>query len=483
MKKLLVRSLVLTAILALTYSVFWFYLIGQVEKKIENFTNQNSPNIQIGSLSVSGFPLSQKIIIKNLSFTIPSSAFNNFKVIVPLLNIGGDIMGKAYKITLPQSAKIEYDDGIVADIKFNSHPAISYQISESQEDFNYSDSGYKITYNQDLLFESSESKISINIKKSNTDQPLLSANIEFRDIEGFDIIDIYKNSFEKEVIEGIKTGEIILSTVTLRDPTGDDLVKPETDIEVKEFEPEEQYNDSSPQSSDLDEESETIEIDSDNNAKEDGEIGPKLPEPKIDTAVNTFSKYMALKNNIKIDLDIKFLSGGVDISDIRNPAQDYQSIFQYDKIINVKKVALENNLYKILVNGEMFYFSEDKKPSGSLKLAIYNSDNLISHLSSAFLVIAQERLAEIQGSSSDLLGMYKGNDDIYKNFLERLSKKLPEISKDLVAKSNSRSKDNLSGNLQSNKKSKNAIRLEVTREKNLEFLINKTPIRELMGML
>jgi hypothetical protein len=56
---------------------------------------------------------------------------------------------------------------------------------------------------------------------------------------------------------------------------------------------------------------------------------------------------------------------------------------------------------------------------------------------------------------------------VYQDFLKKISAGLPNVSKELAAK-NQLSKDNT------------AI-FDMRREKNLEFVINETPLREVLG--
>jgi hypothetical protein len=68
-KGFIVKSIIILIVVALIYSVFWFFQTGQVQKRINNFIAENSSHISVGEVSISGYPLMQKITIKDLKFT------------------------------------------------------------------------------------------------------------------------------------------------------------------------------------------------------------------------------------------------------------------------------------------------------------------------------------------------------------------------------------------------------------------------------
>jgi energy-coupling factor transporter ATP-binding protein EcfA2 len=74
-----------------------FIKVGQVEKQIKEFVSNNSSYVSAGEVVVSGFPLAQKITIKNLKFTIPNAALDKNQVLVPHLEATAGILASEHK--------------------------------------------------------------------------------------------------------------------------------------------------------------------------------------------------------------------------------------------------------------------------------------------------------------------------------------------------------------------------------------------------
>ena len=80
-KGLIIKLAIVLIVLVLSYCVFWFFKAGQSEKQINKFIADNSAHISAGEVSVSGFPVAQRISISDLKIVIStpvsSSLLNN----------------------------------------------------------------------------------------------------------------------------------------------------------------------------------------------------------------------------------------------------------------------------------------------------------------------------------------------------------------------------------------------------------------------
>ena len=84
-KGLIIKLAIVLVVLVLSYCVFWFYKAGQSEKQINKFIADNSANISAGEISVTGFPVGQKIIVSDLKITVPVNLVAKRQIIIKKL--------------------------------------------------------------------------------------------------------------------------------------------------------------------------------------------------------------------------------------------------------------------------------------------------------------------------------------------------------------------------------------------------------------
>jgi hypothetical protein len=151
-----------------------------------------------------------------------------------------------------------------------------------------------------------------------------------------------------------------------------------------------------------------------------------------------------------------------------DPTQIQEAPVQYSKVVKVNSLEFSNPLYKILINGEMSVFQDDSMPSGALTVKVEKIDTLIGYIASGFQQMADKKKpATVEIQSIDLANNGVPTEDSYQGFLYKVSANLSPVIKELAAK-NAVSKEDLA-------------EFDVRREKNLEFLVNETPIREILG--
>jgi hypothetical protein len=97
-------------------------------------------------------------------------------------------------------------------VEFNQNPQITFSVLDGiVAKFNYSDNGYRIfDIDKNIIYSAASSSISIDSTIDANDQVVSKIIVAAKDVEGFDVLDIYKNASEKKIIDGIKTGEIVI---------------------------------------------------------------------------------------------------------------------------------------------------------------------------------------------------------------------------------------------------------------------------------
>jgi hypothetical protein len=166
---------------------------------------------------------------------------------------------------------------------------------------------------------------------------------------------------------------------------------------------------------------------------------------------------------------------------------------QYSKTFKVNSLEFFNPLYKISVNGEMNFYVVDSMPSGSLAIKVEKINSLISYISSSLtkMIEPKQPLENSDPKSTDLAtnapdksseqpnsnnssdnaapisAVANSMEDPYQAFLKKISINFSQVVKELAAK-NAVSKEEIA-------------EFDIRREKNLEFLINETSTREILG--
>lgn len=487
MRGIAIKLAILVVVSALVYSVFWFFKIGQVEKQINKFVTNNGSYISVGEVSVSGFPLSQKITIKNLKFSIPNPALSDNEVIVPHLEASAGIMGSDYKVTLVDQVSVQDADGNISSVEFSQNPTISISIVNGDiTKFSYSDNGYKIIdASKNVTYSANNTNVSI---KSNfeLDKITHSIGINASEIEGFDLITLYKNTLEKKVIDGIKTGSITLGNVgnivTPVDNAGSTAVSEvvaatPTPVAINTAEntakdvtatPNQVENNSTQQVATA-----TKSDPSTTPAPAAVTQTPETMVAKTESQPNTpVIAETSAKNKSAISIELEYVLTPVQNSGQTNtppdPTQITEAPSEYNKVVKISNLEFTNDLYKISVSGELSSFSDDNLPSGGVGIKIEKIGNLIEQISKGFSQISEKlKPAEPSLIAAELTNTSPPVEDPYHVFLNRIVAKIDPITKEIAAK-NAVSKDEIA-------------QFDLRREKNLEFLINETSINEILG--
>jgi hypothetical protein len=497
-KNIVVKLVILLVVSALVYSVFWFFKVGQVEKQVKNFISKNSANISAGEILVSGFPLSQKITIRDLKFTIPSPLLSKRQVIVKTLEAKTGIFSSEFIVTLPEPITVD-SEGNIMTVEFTKEPEIKASIADGRiSKFSYNDFGYKISdIDKNTVYAATSSVLNLESTVADDDKITTKVTADIKEIEGFNVLDVYKNAFEKKVTEGIKTGEIILgnsavvapvtaaapgdiasanggpasiaSTLVIAptavpvDPTAANVPAPATapQATVTNADVPAPANPAAPTEA-------AIAV------APDGMPAPTAPilNPAeiAAAAMAAATANIPTKSNLIIDFEYIMSPNQTEqqAQIPTDPTQIQEAPVQYSKVMKINNLEFSNPLYKILINGEMNTLADDNMPSGSVTLKVEKIDALIAHISSGFTqMVEQKKPASTEIQTSDLTVSGMPTQDSYQDFLKKVAANIGGVSKELAAK-NPVSKDDIA-------------EFDIRREKNLEFLVNETSIREILG--
>jgi len=456
-KNILIKIAVVLLVAILVHSVFWFFKTGQLEKHLNNFIVENNTNISVAEMKVTGYPLSQKIIVKDLKFTIPNPAFNKYQVIVKAIEARSGIFSNNFTIELTDKIFLQDSQGNIANVEFNQNPQISFAITNGIiSNFSYSDSGYKaLDIDKNIIYGALSSSINLTSAIDENDQITSKLNASVKEIEGFDAIDIYRNSFEKKIIDGIKTGEIAISGgASVAAISSDPAMSISSTTPVVSSAPEAvaasviPNSDAAPSSA----------TSSDSNPSNTESVAAKSNN--------------AAKANLVIDIEYVLTPTKNEQQSLGLPIDPSQmqevATQQYSRSVKVNNIEFSNNLYKIALNGQINYFQDDNLPSGFITTRVENLESLTNHIVMGFAQIAEQKQTIPEVQSSDLSAQsFQSQEVAYQNFLKKISLGISSISKELSIK-NQLSKDNV------------AV-FDMRREKNLEFVINETPLREVLG--
>jgi len=450
MNKAVIKFVIALLALTLVYSVFWFFKVGQVEKQINNFVSESASNISVGQITVSGFPFSQKLTINDLKFSIPNSVLDKRKTTVKHLEAKSGIFSSEFVVTAIEEVSVQDSENTsVANVEFNKDPEIKISIADGKiVKFSYVDFGYRIVDGEkNTIYAASSSEVNIESTVGEGDKVTTRIVANIKDIEGFGALDIYKNSFEKKIIDGIKTGEIVV----IHDPS----IAEQNVLPV---------------ASSLPNAAPTID--------------PTSPvvdaEAKIAVDLSAaVSNTNLVKSNFVMDVEyiLTPIQSQEQAQVPTDPTQIQEMPVQYSKVIKVTSLEFSNPLYGISVNGEMSTFQDDDMPSGSLSIKIDKVANLINYVTTGLNQMLEQKKDMITQPVTDVPQPVFADTntavpaapviDPYQDFLKKVILGLDPVSKEIAAK-NAVSKEDV------------AV-FDLRREKNLEFLVNETPAREILG--
>ncbi len=486
MNKSLIIKLATTLVVAVVvYSVFWFFKLGQLEKRVNKFVTENAAHVSMGEIAVSGFPFSQKITINDLKFNIPTPALDKRQVVVKRLEAVAGIFASEFVVTLPEAVFVQDAEGVIANIEFNSVPEIIAAIDEGRiVKLSYKDSGYRIADDKKtVVYAAGASLVNIESSIGEGDRITTKINIDVRDIDGFTVLDVYKNALEKDIVNGLKTGEIAIGSAATA------LIPAQLDSSVSAPLPSQATvpsgaTQASAASAVMPTASSPSTPAADNNAAlpapAPNAAATVAPSPDGAPATNAQGNNAALassmqapegvamKSNFVLSAEYIVAPNHIEQQPILDPTKIQEAPMQYTKSLNIVNLKFSNSLYEITINGQMTALPDDSTPSGGLSVKVMNIDNLTKQINEGLNQIMEKSKPSDANLALDLTASnHSAVIDPYNDFIKRISGNLANVVKEIAAK-NVVTKDEVA-------------QFDVRREKNLDFLINETPLREVLG--
>lgn len=572
-RSILIKLVVVLLVAVLVHSVFWFFKTGQLEKHINNFVAENNSAVSMGEMKVVGYPLKQKVIVKDLRFTIPNPAFSKYQISIKSLEASSSIFSFNFIANIMDKVTLQDSEGNVANVEFNQNPQISFSIADGiVSKFNYSDNGYRVfDIDKKIIYTATTSSINIDSSIDDNDQITSKLLVSAKEIEGFDVLDVYRNSSEKRIIDGIKTGEIsigggvvaamVSADAASMDPFTDEVVAPVAVGAAASAVIVSDANKVAKNSANAS--AKVVAIDATMTAKKApaaasaavapavvaapatvatapaqapavatapapalgtppsqakaptpalaalptptkapvvGAVAPALPDDGAKTAAMAVSNdvvdpALALSPEVVANEDVKpvvdiaaiiaennIIKSDllIDITYVLTPTKNEQQpaipldpmqlqelVVQYSRAVKINKIELSNPLYKISIDGQVNYFQDDNLPSGFITVQVENITNFTNYIQDGFNKISDQTQAMPDVQMSDLSTPMQFQSATYPDFLKKVASGIYPVAKELAEK-NQLSKE------------ETAV-FDMRREKNLEFVINETPLREVLG--
>lgn len=452
-KSVAIKLVIILVVVALVYSIFWFFKVGQVEKQVNKFISENSAHMSAGQVEVSGFPLSQKITIRDLKFTLPTALLDKRQAVIKQLEAKAGIFSSDFSVALLEGVTVQDNNGLIANVEFGKEPEISISVAEGRiTKFRYQDFGYRILdAEKQVVYAASSSVINLESVVGENEKITTKITANVKDIEGYDVLDAYKNSLEKRIMDGIKTGEIAIGNsaapaLVQAAPTSP-AVAPQSGLQA-----------AVPATPATTSQAPTPPAPTDVAANA---VPAPVPAAISDTSI--------VKSNFILDAEYTLTPNQNEQLQVptADPTQIQEIPLQYSKAIKINNLEFSNPLYKILINGEMNVLPDDNLPSGGIAVKVEKVDNLINQITSGFNQMADKTKPVADLQSVDVASSAIPIEDSYQIFLKRIATNLNPVAKELAAK-NAVSKEDI-------------VQFDVRREKNLDFLINETPLREVLG--
>ena len=354
------KFIITIIVLFTALSVFWFFKTSGIKKRALSTISASGGQISAASVSVSGFPMKQKLKVEDLKIQIsapskiPSGIFpgDKYQITIAKLEASTSIFSGDFKVDVIEGVTFQDQGGAVNSVEFNQPPTSNFLISGGElVKFSYKDSGYKVVDTaKNTLFENGNS--SINFESAVVgDQYHNKVKADFKDVGSFNFGDMpnssaldTKNSTAPDAAQANATAEQAAPTTETAKPTqsegGGVAVK-------KNFVVDLEYTVSKP-----------------------SQAAAPVPVPNPNTQDTTTSD-ISLLNEKTVDS------------------------------ISIKNFEISSPLYKINVNGEITSLPKDGAPTYSVSVRIEKLDNVLVYIKK---FVNNSNTAPVQdGKVSDVL--------------------------------------------------------------------------------
>jgi len=333
-RNIISKFIIVLIVLFTALSLFWFFKTSAVKKQTLAFIASSGGKISAASVSVSGFPLKQKLTIEDLKFQLTTNlsqtpfilSNNKYQVDIKKLEALSSILSGEFKITNIEDVSFKDQNDVSNLVEFNQVPQAEFSVVGGEiVKFSYQDAGYKILdAGKNVLFENGNSLISFESNVENNKYHN-KVKVEFKDVGAFNSLpnvpvesslpDAQNNSQQDNSQVDVQVSQETVPPASQAFNQKDNLVKKSFALDIEYIV-----------------------------AKSSSE--PELPSP--DTGE----------------------------SEITNTVSDDSKL----ESINIKNFEISSPLYKININGEISAFQDDGFPISSMSARIEKFDNILIFL-------------------------------------------------------------------------------------------------------
>ncbi|MFT5703449.1 MAG: hypothetical protein ACI9TO_000819 [Rickettsiales bacterium] len=417
-RNIISKLIIILIILFAALSSFWFFKTSAVKKQITKFISDHKDVVSASSISVTGFPIEQKLVINDLKIQIsalnPVSSIANIfsntsEVNLKRIEALSSIFNNKFSVNSLEEVSLQDFEGISSFVEFNQSPQINFAINDgSLFKVSYQDSGYKITdAGKNVLFENGPSVVNfLTSSEEKTYRHKIKA--DFKDINALsfsnDIGRFGGNNINQVTaleIPSTPSSDTIYQNIAIEEQnpeiaiktTEENIQKPENAIESLNSEIK---NMATAEEIVITENSKAIpEAITEN---QDIEISRQLPSPVPSILVKK-----------SLLLDLEYITSKKDV-EISFPSVIPVDMENYDETKNIKEpkkiyhliinnLEISSPLYKININGDVNFGSGNLIPLGEISVHIEKLENILTMIKKSMMgfpnnVIARENYSE-----------------------------------------------------------------------------------------
>lgn len=513
-----IKIAIAVVLLVIIYIGIWFFQASKIEQIANQYLKNHSETITAESVSVSGFPLQKKLEIVNLKVSL-TNKFNKkdlfqqekHYILVKKIDAISGVFSSDFEVAFDEDVtlveNVNAKDSVIFSLSFNSVPKTSFKIDQGYiTNFEYQDQGFKMKdlAKTDVLEaksnilkitvakEEEKDKVKITLNSNSINAPLFSKIFKENILTSF--IGNENNIINFKNIGSVATADI------LNTPAGEPV---KTDNqEVKE------NNVATAQEQSGNVKAVVSPVDNPVNVVASGN-GNVNKIAKITQEINR----VPLESNLTIDLDLELANSKEVLLPVPPVANSNNNKID-DKVkahkVTINKMELKNAQFTLSINGQVQLASDDTKPFGSVTLKLENFQNVKNIVANIFGITSNQNSQNNIFQESAPANPIPLNPDSA-NSQQNIENKIvtsPEatVTSPEAIKTNTATEEAktlvdsqvenpiftaisvLFSAIEENARKnpltqENLLVFDITREKNIEFIINETPTREILGKI
>ena len=377
-KKIISQLIILLIIISTAMSIFWFFKTSAVKKQVLALIAASEGKVSAVSVSVSGFPFKQKLVIDDLKFQLSTNLSQNpiipstdkYQIIIKKLEAVSSILSGNFKVNNSLDVGIQDQNGTTRSLQFNQPPQAGFLIIGGElTKLSYQDSGYKILdEGKNILFENGNS--SINFESAIVDNKYHNKiRVEFKDVGMF-----FGNANNIAPATKENVSDVAIPT-TDSSPVASENSSPNSDVAKSK------------------------------NTANPGISGNTHPNAAIDT--NNVAKQVQpvttttpadgglIKKSFIVDLEYVVNKPSLSPTEVPTPNKEPQIaevvVTHKPRLesLTIKNFEISSPLYKVNINGEASSFPQDSLPIASISVRIEKFDNLLITLKSPISMLVE----------------------------------------------------------------------------------------------